>query len=304
MANKSEITGAVGVEPPPDAPREHAQPLQPETLAIQQERAKENERPLAPFKHQNKKPIQLAPAVPAPPVEQPTQAPPVSASTEALIDNVFGETPSVDPESVHEAELPTLTEEDRLRMPAASDTDTPSKGLLPNLTPPKGDKFDGISRGGFSDVGEAQYFPLTGDELKELVLALMDDLAARIPNDLRFSMALTYPRVRAIVKVEIEGHAEDGDAGFVIEKVFAPKDGAPGSTPQAIANQRADQVCFVVKASRQEFTPDGESDLPPDAIRDELGLSKPRKTIIEHPGGRQTFVDIASPGSDLPAVMR
>lgn len=320
---KSEITGAVGAVPPPDAPIENAMPLAPETIQVQQDRAAANEKVLPPF---NPKPMgRTAPAsvVPAVAAADLKFGEPVTLTkndigdaTALLIADVFGTdapkavselAPALDPvqEVVDQLDdvLPALTPEDRARMPAASATDTPAKGLLPNLTPPKGDKFEGVQRGGFSDLADAQYFPLQGDELRELVLALFDDMADRIKNDLRFSMALTYPRVRAIVEIRIEGHAEDNNAGFEIRKILAPKDGEKGGTPDEIASQRADQVVFVVRTLRQEFTPEGESDHPPDAMRDELGLSKPRKQIIETNTG-QRFVDVVSPGSDAAALTR
>lgn len=317
MSKKSEITGAVGAVPPADAPIEHAQPIRPETIQFQQDRARSNEKELPPFNP----PGQRRPVVAPPVVSKPD-------ATAALIADVFGSdagevrpvadrptvvvagqgtiVPVIDPqqEIVDQLEdiLPALTAEDRLRMPAASSTDTPAKGLLPDLTPPKGDKFEGVQRGGFSDLADAQYFPLQGDELKELVLALFDDLAARIANDLRFSMALVYPRVRAIVEIRVEGHAEDNNSGFEIRKILAPKDGEKGGTPEEIARQRADQIVFVIQALRQEFTPEGDSDQPPDALRDALHLPKPRKQIIETTTG-QAFVDIV-PGSDMAALTR
>ena len=326
MGNKSEITGG-GAVPPPDAPIESAQPIQPDALDAMLANAAVNEKVLPPF---NPKPM-----------GRPIQAlsntvSRVKDATADLIADVFGTDPpkvvsavggprvqeipkdrSVvagqglpipqnDPmfSEVDQLEdvLPELTAEDLTRMPAASNTDTPSKGLLPNLTPPKGDKFDGIARGGFGNLDEAQYFPLSGDEAGQLALALMDTLAAQIPNDLRFSMALTYPRIRMTLQLIVEGQAEDNNAGFEILKIKAPKEGEKGGTPLEIAQARADQVCFVISARRQEFTPEGESDQPPDAIRDELGLHKPRKQIIET-NGRQAFVDVV-PGSDLAALRR
>ena len=311
--SKAEITGG-GAVPPPDAQQETAQPLQRSTIAVQLERAAQNERPLPPFNPKPLKGVRPQPVAAAVTSPKPT-------STEDLIGEFFGSdvptqppvvargpdrptlvvpgqgepVPSLDPAQgeIDQLEdiLPELTAEDRLRMPAASDTDTPAKGLLPHLTPPSGDKFDGISRGGFGDIGEAQYFPLSGDEALELACALADDLVARCRNDLRFSMALTYPRIRMRLVLEVEGHAEDNNAGFEIQTVAAPKDSEKGGTPMEVARARANQVCFVLQSSRQEFTPDGESDRPPDAIRSELGLSIPRKQIVDA-GGHQSFVDV------------
>lgn len=308
------VVGGAGAVPPPDAPQESAQPLQPATVAVQQERAAANEKTLPPFKPPTHR-QQLPPAAPV-----------VPSKTEALIADVFGSettrpmdrptlvvpgqglpVPAADPDQgltdQMDDALPALTAEDRLRMPAASETDTPTKGLLPTLTPQtSGDKWDGISKGGFSDIGEAQYFPLAGNEAAELAFALADTLVDQVKNDLRFSMALTYPRIRMTLQLIVEGHAEDNNSGFVIEKTFAPKDGENGSTPLDVAKARADEVCFVVKALRQEFTPNGEIDRPPDAMRDELGLPKPGKRVLDTNVG-QVFVDVI-PGSDTRAVTR
>jgi len=332
VGNKNEITGKVGAAPPPDAPIESAAPLQPSTLEFQQQQARSNERTLPPFAP---KPMGLVSGVVAavrsaimPPKAEPVApAPdPEPSRVQQLAEEFFGDEPYLpvvqqqadaapvspfhDPMISGDVDqlvdvLPELTAEDRLRMPAASNSETPSKGLLPSLVPDTmPDKFDGISRGGFSDVNDAQYFPLTGEELRELVCALADTLIAQVRNDLRFSLALTYPRVRAVLRLEVEGAAEDKDGGFVIEKVFAPKAGTPGGTALEIARQRANQVCFVIQAVRQEFSEDGQSDQPPDAIRDELGLSRPRKTIIQGQGGQQFMVDIPSPGTDVSALTR
>lgn len=323
MGKKSEITGG-GAVPPADAPVETAQPIQADALAHMQERARQNEKTLPPF---NPKPMGGQGGAPSASHAAAAAASPSASSTgsdPALIADFFGsdapvaavEAPRVQPTAaippmnladqalVDQVEdmLPPLTDEDRQRMPAASNTDSPTRGRLPDLTPPTGDKYEGISRGGFSDLADAQYFPLDGSELKELVRALMDDLNARIENDLRFSLALWYPRVRAVVEIRIEGHADDADMGFTIPKIKAPKDGEKGGTPMEIARLKADEVCFVVQSFRQEFTPDGESDRPPDAIRDELRLPKPRKQILDT-NGQQVFVDVAM-GSDVGALTR
>src|SRR6185295_6456080 len=190
-----EITGAVGVPPPADAPRESAQPIQQGTVESQLARARQNEQPRPPFNPKGVRPIvETTPAptnLSTPPIagdffDPPAESPPVVASDDVA-------KPEVSPRN---RPLSALTEDERKRMPAASDTDSPARGLLPTLVPPKGDKFEGIERGGFGDMGEAQYFPLSGDELKELVFDLMDKVHGEIQNDLRFSLALTYPCVR------------------------------------------------------------------------------------------------------------
>ena len=306
MSDKREITGGAGMIPP-DAPREVPQPLRPELLQRQAERARMNEQPLPPFNPQQGRRSIPSVAPPAAPASPP------STAMDALIADVFADTPVILPTAPptpeeglidqYEDILPPLTDEDRKRMPAASLTDTPAKGLLPNLVPPKGDKFDGIPRGGFADASDAQYYPITGEELIEVVCTVTDTLIAQIKNDLRFSMALTYPRLRVRVRLEVEGAAEDNNAGFEIQKVYVPKEGMGGSTPLEIARAHgANEVVFVVTSTMQEFTPDGQSDLPPDAIRDAIGMPKPRKQMVNL-GGRQSFVDVI-PGQDARAVTR
>lgn len=329
------VAGVMGATPPPDAPKETTQPLQPDAGGIvvydpvtQQptgevvtpaQRAAANEKPLAPFnpkrstltpeqinaqlKAMGLPPVQPATTLPVPPVATP--APPAEGSTEALISDVFGEdlppdmqAPPVDPVAAILEPPPPLSEEDRARMPAASDTDTPSKGLLPTLTPPTGDKFEGIARGGFSSLDDGQYFPITGDELKTLVGQMLTALKDQIQNDLRFSMALTYPRLRATLELRVEGHVEDADSGFTINKVRGPKH----TTPLEVARKRSKAVVFVLDEVRQEFTPAGEVDTPPDAMRADLGLVIPHKQLLQGERGEQSFVDLI-PG-DTAALTR
>lgn len=301
------VTGG-GAVPPPDAPIEITQPLRPDaggmvladgTVTSPRERALANERVLPPFNPPKGGP-KPPPVVAAPVVVNPQP-------NQAAIEEFFGSdtTSALDPVVPAEAvapELPPLTAEDRLRMPAASNSDSPARGRLADITPPKGDKFEGIARGGFGDFGDAQYEPLNGAELLQLSLELADRLVEQIRNDLRFSMALTYPRVRVRLALEVTGHAEDVADGFSVEKFFVAKDGQPGSTPIDVARLKADRICFVVDEARGEITDTGDSDAPPDQIRDELGLPKPRKQIIERNGG-QSFVDIG-PESDSAAVTR
>lgn len=170
-------------------------------------------------------------------------------------------------------------------MRAASDTDTPSRGLPRGIADP-GKQITG----GFGDLGEAQYFPLDGSELRQLVDGLLSELHARIQDDLRFSIGITYPRVRARVEIVIEGMA--ADAGFAIPRVApVPAAGTPGSTPLAIARAHGDEIVFVVTALRQEFDEAGASITPPDAIREELGIVGPRKQRVTTPTG-SVVVDV------------
>jgi len=172
--------------------------------------------------------------------------------------------------------------------PAASDSDSPARGIPTGIVDP-GKQITG----GFGDAGDAQYFPLDGSELRELVRGLMSVIDAQIENDLRFSMAICYPRVAARVVVEISAYAAGGDGGqydpsFTIAKVVAHE-----KTPLAIARERSAEVVFVVVADKTEMTAAGESIAPPNLIRQELGLLVPRKQAITVPGGR-LIIDLPS----------
>lgn len=325
--------GRIGVAAPADAPVETAQPLTPERVAAQLELARANEKTLPPFnpKPMGAKPaIPALSAYPAPMVADTasviadffgTDTAPVSvagpvpeqrpSSGQALVDQLREAAvavveseqayhPSQDPQLSPEVDsfddaLPPVTAEDRARMPAASNSESPSRGILPTLVPPTGDKWEGISRGGFSDLGEAQYFPLAGNELIPLVGDLTKRLLDQIVNDLRFHISVVYPRLRMRLVLEIEGTEEDRDNAFTIEKVFVPKGGEPGSTPLQIARRRADQIVFVVQEVRQEFSEDGQSETPPDQMRTDLGLQIPHKQQILDEFGRQVGVtDVAA----------
>jgi len=173
--------------------------------------------------------------------------------------------------------------------PAASATDSPSRGI-PTSSADPGKQITG----GFGDAGDAQYFPLDGSELRELVRGLMSVIDRQLDDDLRFSMAVTYPRVAAKVVIEIQAYAA-GDVGgkydpsFEIVRVMVPHE----KTPIAVARERADEIVFCVIADRTEMTPDGTSMSPPNAIRAELGLLIPRKQAIQTPQGR-LIVDLPS----------
>lgn len=322
MSEKEKASGRIGIAPPADAPVETAQPLTPERIAAQLEIARQNEKTLPPFNPKGLRqpvapPVVVAPVVedgtaaiiqdffgteepatlvvtPAPVsgaglIEQLREAAQIVASVAGAADvtNPALSDPLLSPEVDQlEDQLPTLSDEDRARMPAASNSESPSRGILPSIVPPTGDKWEGISRGGFSDVGEAQYFPLAGNELIPLVGDLTKRLLDQIVNDLRFSIALVYPRLRMRLVLEIEGSEEDRDNAFQIEKVFIPKPGQPGSTALSIARQRADQIVFVVQEVRQEFSEDGQSETPPDQMRNDVGLQIPHKQQILDEFGR------------------
>lgn len=170
-------------------------------------------------------------------------------------------------------------------MRAASNTDSPSRGMPTAITDP-GKKITG----GFGDAGEAMYYPLDGSELRAVINGLMDQIRTRLMDDLRFSLALTYPRVRARVEVIVEAYAQETQ---IIPAVAVPAAlGQPGSTPLDIARHYGDEVVFVVVGSRQEFDGAGDADTAPNAMRLEVGLQVPAKRRVDTPDGRGAIVDL------------
>jgi len=175
--------------------------------------------------------------------------------------------------------------------PAGSNTEDPSRGI------PRGDVRPGKEiTGGFADQAGLQYFALDGRELGVLVVDMLQSMADRIVNDLRFNEAITYPRVSVRTWVEVSGFAEDQN--FTVDKIVpdglaarAAGDPAIKNTTAEIAREVADEVVFVIVAEKREADANGEPVDPPDKIRQELGLQRPRKQIIRGPGNSQQFVD-------------
>lgn len=310
-----QVTGGMGSAPPPAnpievapgvirgtaAPSETTQPLDPAVVADQLDRAARNERSLQPLSFAADAAVADAAggaAVPA--------AEAVSLAGGRRIRQVrrTGST-AVDEAAPAPARPPVQTISDLSAgavnaprtegepwQPAASNTDSPSRGLPRNTSLDPGKQITG----GFGDVTDAQYFPLDGTELRELINALMDQVHQRMQDDLRFTIAICYPRVRARVEVIVEAFVED--QGFTIPRVMVPHD----KTPLAVARQYGDEIVFTVIAQREEMTDSGESVAAPNATRLELGLPVPRKQAVDTPTGRM-LVDIPhSPaGGHMPA---
>ena len=275
MADRSTITGGAGAVPPPHAPREVTTPGSERATAEQIAKARANERSLAPLTFDSPA---LSDPLPAPPPRKAKAMPPpivqfagpviVLTDQMSLNDQAKG---AVDPPEAF------------AHAPAASASESPSRGV------PRGVDDPGKQiTGGFGDVGEAQYFPLDGSELREVVYGLLEQIHARLKDDLRFTMAATYPRVSAKVVVEIQGY---GIADPILIPAVAPPH---TTTPLAVAQERADDICFVVQAIHREMTEDGESVTPPDQARLNRKLPVPRKQSVPTPSGGRMVVDIRS----------
>lgn len=316
--------GGMGTAPPPGAPHEVAQPLTEAAVADQLARAQANERALAPLVYapgplpaatperrpgtgrlqgrpldddgaieftgppsavealtggvsrrirQVKRPSTAAPGAESIASEQSTGMQPSGI--------VLTDAPAPPPSTVDLARGAVDPPKDA-HQPAgvAFGVESPSRGV-PRAVDDPGKKITG----GFGDTGEAQYYPLDGSEVRVLIDALMDDLHARLLDDLRFTMAITYPRVAARVIIEVQGFVDD--QSFDIVKVMPPHT----KTPLEVARAHATEIAFVIVAERVEMTADGQSVSPPNATREELGLVVPRKQAVETATGRQ-MVDV------------
>lgn len=305
MVAKAEITGGVGIEPPAHAPREVSQPLSEAAIVEAYAKAQQNERELQPLVFNTQRPHASAarPPITQPAVSavdavssggrrirqvhrssrpEPEGGPAASGTTQQIVLTDADAHVPAEPERIlTTADLSAgAIDEPQSHQRAGSNTDSPSRGV-PRAIDDPGKKITG----GFGAANAAQYYPLDGTELRELVYSLLDQIHARLQDDLRFSMAICYPRVSARVDVIIDGYPED--TGFVIPVVAKPHD----KTPIEIAQQHADDVVFVVKAERVEMTTDGQSVSPPNLIRQELGMRVPRKQAVETPTGRM-MVDV------------
>ncbi len=269
-------TGSFG-DPPAGAPQEALEPLQPEAVDAMLAKARANERVLPPI---------VQPTQPPEPAPTADMESPIGGPQGGAVETRGGASSPSTPEAPAPVGPPAA--EGAPLQPAASDTDSPSRGMpRPIADPGK------VITGGFGDVGEAQYYPLDGSELREVVRLCFDELNERIQTDLRFQMAITYPRASVRVVIEVEGYAED--AAFKIEKRAAPHD----KTPIEIARAHgAEEMGFVVRAFRREFDKEGTPESPPDRMRDELGLPKPRKQFVGS-GSERMLVDIVPDGDSI-----
>lgn len=266
------VTGGFAV--PDGAPRETSQPLSAELRAQHDAISKRNEKVLPPFAPAKQSKGVVARTVQAaadffgadPVVQTPPEAHPAVAYVHRADDP---------PEPPAELTVTPALEPAESWQPAASNSDSPSRGLPTR----ESDPGKAIS-GGFGAVGEAAYYPLDGAELGAILLAKLDELKKRIPNDLRFSMATCYPRVRAFVEIHVEGFA-DVQHDFSVKTVPLEKN----ALPIEVARAHSDEVMFVLLAAHVEMTDAGESITPPNAARLAAGLSVPMKQRIDSPSG-------------------
>lgn len=280
------LDGAIGNVPPPEAPREVSQPLSPELIAQQQALAKANERELAPFNPPAARvPAIKPPDVPLVKAPRGPQSPALTLSEEVeFFDEPVAPGVRVDKRGDGDgAGLPSLEPSSEAvqfgqgahnHQPAASNTDSPSRGM----PKPVADAGKQIT-GGWGALQES-YEPLTGAEVRDMALVLMDEITKILQNDLRFTLASTYPRVE--IAVELKVNCYEMNQPISVRRVRP----AQGSMPLDVARKLADEVVFVIVNKRQEFNEKDESETPANAMRLEIGSEAPRKQYVEVPGGR------------------
>lgn len=186
----------------------------------------------------------------AAPVEAPPEKPEVRVGTAR---------PEDAPQGPHVVAAPP-------RMPAASESDTPSRGLLADPGLPQ--TRSGLPiQGGFGDAGD-QYFACTGAELRTVVESLTAALNARLKDDLRFTIANVFPNVRVRLDLTVEGYLVP-NVEVAVPWVQAAQ------TPVDVARARAAEVVFVTTETVSEA--EGET---PNGLRQALGLPVPRKQRV------------------------
>jgi hypothetical protein len=107
-------------------------------------------------------------------------------------------------------------------------------------------------------------------------------------NDLRFSVALCYPRVTARVVIHIEGYAHE--MNFDLTRAAEHTK----TTVEIAELVGAQPTTFELEGVVAEMTPDGESVMPPNATREALGLTVPRKQRVPMPTGGFAVIDRAA----------
>lgn len=239
--------------PPANAPHETTQPLDAATIQTQAEKAHQHERELAPLKFALDKAVASVAGLPGEVQAAPPQAPPDAPAGSAGTASALKEQP---PLNSH----PTIQAPVIPYQPAASTTDTPSRGLPKPIADP-GKRITG----GFGEEGgfEPQYYALDGTELLALVETIIKNLVTELHKDLRFGIAVCYPQVAARVTIEIGGaHAAAtvNDVAFTVESRI-----------------------LSLSATKMD-----DNSTPADQLRVDAGLDRPYKRTVRTPTG--TFI--------------
>lgn len=293
--------GHAGIAPPADAPQEVSRPLTADAGSILDaegqlhrpiDRARANERELQPLTYRDS--VQQAAAELAG-----TAAPGVVKAPEPVKAAVVAAAPPpIAAVAVAKAPNPV--------QPAASNSDTPSRGLPGTAYSPYRDPTRAplTVEGGFGSGG-GEYFALDGTELREAIAFLLGDLFDQAENDARIvglsgdtigtvSITLTIPDRPASGEIGFTMTAErgnpDGDLVRAIDALFQAfiadvkqdlRFGIAASYPEYSltltlrVKAHAGDPGFTLVKHRREFDDAGNPETPPDALREELGLPLP-----------------------------
>ncbi len=155
-----------------------------------------------------------------------------------------------------------LEAEFRKAHPAASNTDSPSRGVPRPIADPNKQ-----ITGGWGQGGGTQYYALDGTEVQKVVVDLMANLRAQMAMDLRFGIAAVYPQIRIRVQILVDGSGPD----------------APINEGKFDLGQHR---ILTLEALAQD-----DQDTPADALRDDAGIQKPMKQIVQA-GAARILVDV------------
>jgi len=180
---------------------------------------------------------------------------------------ILGQAPQPEPEPVEPSALDDLTDAFKATHPAASTTDSPSRGI----PQPVGDPGKQITGGWGPQGSGSEYFALDGSELKAIVLALAARLQQALDGDLRFGLSVVYPQVKVSLSLTVDGRSPEGrDLDL------------PG-------NEKIDLNWSRILALRAEV--EDNEDSPAGKIRDDFQIRGPQKQVIRA-GAARLLVDV------------
>jgi hypothetical protein len=193
--------------------------------------------------------------------------------------------------------------------PAASNTDTPSRGLpgTAHSAHRAPNKPALTVEGGFGS-GSGEYFALDGTEMKVCLKQLLEEVLGHAENDHRVvgMAALTTAEVtlRAVLTADTDDQTVQmfwgplpNERGDLVETVTRLCDGAHkdittdmrlqmswsypqyGAALTLTVKAHTGDPGFTLVKHRREFDEAGEPETPPDALREELGLPVPGREI-------------------------
>ncbi len=190
---------------------------------------------------------------------------------------ILGKAPARSSESPDDTASPLdeLTDAFKATHPAASTSDSPSRGV----PTPSGDPGKQIT-GGWGPTGSgSEYFALNGVELKAIVVVLATRLKESLDGDLRFGLSVVYPQVKVSLRLTVDGRSPEGrDLDL------------PGTEKLDLQWDRILSLDAEVEDSEQ--TPAGK-------IRDDFHIRGPAKTIVRA-GAARMLVDVTTDRTDAP----